>query len=115
MVGVLTGIVGVGGGFLIVPALVLLSRLSMKQAVGTSLAIIAIKSFAGFAGYVGAVSIDLEMMATFSAVAIAAGFAGGMISHKISEAILKTSFAIFLLVVASYMMLQEITSAAAFN
>ena len=115
LVGILTGMVGVGGGFLIVPALVLLSGLGMKEAIGTSLAIIALKSFAGFAGYVGSVPIDLELMATFSAVAIGAGFIGGLISHKIPAGILKSSFAVFLLLVASYMLFREISAAAAFN
>ena len=114
LVGVLTGIVGVGGGFLIVPALVLLSGLPMKQAVGTSLAIIALKSFAGFAGYAGAVPIDLGLMATFSAVAVTAGFVGGLITHKIPEASLKTGFAIFLLLVASYMLFREVSTAVGF-
>jgi uncharacterized protein len=115
IVGILTGIVGVGGGFLIVPALVLLSGLGMKEAIGTSLAIIALKSFAGFAGYAGSVPIDWHLMAVFSAVAITAGFIGGLISHKIPAAILKSSFAVFLLLVASYMLVQEISTAAAFN
>ncbi len=115
LVGVLTGIVGVGGGFLIVPALVLLSGLPMKQAVGTSLAIIALKSFAGFAGYAGSVPIDLGLMATFSAVAVSAGFVGGLISHKIPEGILKTTFAVFLLLVASYMLFKEVATATGFT
>lgn len=112
LVGILTGIVGVGGGFLIVPALVLLSGLSMKRAVGTSLAIIALKSFAGFAGYAGAVAIDLELMATFSAVAAVAGIIGGLMSHKLPEAILKNAFAVFLFLVASYMLYQELAKLA---
>ena len=64
---------GVGGGFLIVPALVLLSGLNMKQAVGTSLSIVAIKPFAGYAG---AVAIDYSLMGTFTAVAITGSFIG---------------------------------------
>lgn len=115
LVGVLTGMVGVGGGFLIVPALVLLSGLAMKEAIGTSLAIIALKSFAGFAGYLGAVPIDYRLMATFSAVAIAGGFVGGLISHRIPAGILKSGFAVFLLVVASYMLFREISMAAPFR
>ncbi|NQV60663.1 MAG: sulfite exporter TauE/SafE family protein [Alphaproteobacteria bacterium] len=115
IVGILTGIVGVGGGFLIVPALVLLSGLGMKEAIGTSLAIIALKSFAGFAGYAGSVPIDWPLMAVFSAVAITAGVVGGLISHKIPAAILKSSFAVFLLLVASYMLYREISTVSAFN
>lgn len=107
IVGVLTGIVGVGGGFLIVPALVLLSNITMKQAIGTSLAIVAVKSFAGFAGYVGAVPIDYALMGTFSAVAIASSFVGSAISHRLSTVALKKGFAIFLVIIATYIMIKE--------
>lgn len=107
VVGLLTGIVGVGGGFLIVPALVLLSGLTMKEAVGTSLAIVAAKSFAGLAGYAGAVSIDYPMMAAFTAVAVSAGIVGGHVSARLSADVLRKSFAVFLVLVATYMVLKE--------
>lgn len=107
LVGVLTGLVGVGGGFLIVPALVLLSGLSMKQAVGTSLAIVAVKSYAGFAGYAGAVPIDYGLMAVFTAVAIAGSFAGTHFASRVSGETLKKGFAVFLLFVASYILLNN--------
>lgn len=103
-VGALTGLVGVGGGFLIVPALVLLSGLSMKQAIGTSLAIVAIKSYAGFAGYVGDVPVDFQLMAVFTAVAIAGSMIGTHFAHRISGDVLKRGFAIFLLQVATYIL-----------
>ena len=70
-VGVLTGFVGVGGGFAIIPALVLLGGIPMKEAVGTSLLIIAFKSAAGFLGYLGQVEIDWNLMLSFT---FAAGF-----------------------------------------
>jgi len=63
-VGILTSIVGVGGGFLIVPALVLLSGLSMKNAVGTLLSVVVLKSFAGFVGYAGAIAIVGSVVST---------------------------------------------------
>ncbi len=107
VVGVLTGMVGVGGGFLIVPSLVLLSGLSMKQAVGTSLAIVSAKSFAGLAGYAGAVAIDYTLMGTFTAVAVTAGVVGGYVSTRISAALLKKSFAVFLVLVATYIVFKE--------
>ncbi|MCK5336496.1 MAG: sulfite exporter TauE/SafE family protein [Gammaproteobacteria bacterium] len=107
-VGVLTGIVGVGGGFLIIPSLVLLSGLSMKHAIGTSLSIVAIKSFAGFAGYVGAIEIDYQLMAGFSVIAIAGSVAGSMISQKISGEKLKKGFGTFLMLVASYIILKSV-------
>lgn len=107
-VGVLTGFVGVGGGFLIVPALVLLSRIPMKIAVGTSLAIVAAKSYSGFAGYMGAVPIDWALMGGFTAVTVAASFAGTRIAHRFSQDALKRGFAVFLLFVASYILLKSV-------
>ena len=104
LVGALTGLVGVGGGFLIVPALVLLSDLSMKQTIGTSLAIVAIKSYAGFAGYAGAVEIDYALMAVFTAVAIVGSVLGTRLAHRLSADMLKRGFAIFLGLVASYIL-----------
>ncbi|MBI4998935.1 MAG: sulfite exporter TauE/SafE family protein, partial [Rhodocyclales bacterium] len=76
VVGALTGLVGVGGGFLIVPALVLLSGIPIRQAIGTSLAIVAIKSYAGFAGYFGAVPINYGLMASFTGVTVASSLVG---------------------------------------
>jgi hypothetical protein len=107
-VGVLTGFVGVGGGFLIVPALVLLSRIPMKIAVGTSLAIVAVKSYAGFAGYMGAVPIDWALMGGFTAVTVVASFVGTRIAHRFSQDALKRGFAVFLLFVASYILLKSV-------
>lgn len=107
-VGILTGLVGVGGGFLIVPALVLLSGLPMKKAVGTSLVIVAAKSYAGFAGYLGAVPIDWALMASFTAVTVLGSFAGTLLSHRFSQEALKRGFAVFLLFVASYILLKSI-------
>lgn len=107
-VGILTGVVGVGGGFLIVPSLVLLSGLSMKQAVGTSLSIVALKSFAGFAGYAGAVTIDYSMLAMFTAIAIIGSLIGSQVGHRLPEAVLKRGFGGFLVVVASYILLKQV-------
>jgi uncharacterized membrane protein YfcA len=105
-VGILTGLVGVGGGFLVVPALVLLSGIPMKQAVGTSLAIVAAKSYAGFAGYMGGVPIDYALMGVFSAITVAGSFAGTRLAACISQAALKKAFACFLVAVASYILLK---------
>ncbi|MBW8307412.1 MAG: sulfite exporter TauE/SafE family protein [Thiobacillus sp.] len=107
-VGVLTGFVGVGGGFLIVPALVLLSRIPMKIAVGTSLAIVAAKSYAGFAGYMGAVPIDWALMGGFTAVTVVASFVGTRIAHRFSQDALKRGFAVFLLFVATYILVKSV-------
>ncbi|NOX08806.1 MAG: sulfite exporter TauE/SafE family protein [Gammaproteobacteria bacterium] len=107
-VGILTGIVGVGGGFLIVPALVLLSGLSMKKAIGTSLSIVALKSFAGFAGYAGAVSIDYSMMAMFTAIAIVGSLIGSQVGDKLPADLLKKGFGRFLVLVASYILIESV-------
>lgn len=108
VVGVLTGMVGVGGGFLIVPALVLLAGIPMKQAVGTSLAIVAVNATTGFAGYWGHVPIDFPVMGVFTAVAVASSFVGTRIAHRLSQEKLKKGFALFLLVVATYILAKEI-------
>lgn len=107
-VGVLTGLVGVGGGFLIVPTLVLLSGIPMKQAVGTSLAIVAAKSYAGFAGYLGGVPIDYGLMAGFTAITVLGSLAGTRLAHRLSPELLKKAFAVFLLLVASYILLNSV-------
>jgi uncharacterized membrane protein YfcA len=107
-VGVLTGLVGVGGGFLIVPALVLLSGIPMKTAVGTSLAIVAAKSYAGFAGYMGGVPIDWAVMGSFTVVTVIGSFVGAHFSARISQAALKKAFAWFLVVVATYILFKSV-------
>lgn len=107
-VGVLTGLVGVGGGFLIVPALVLLAGMGMKQAVGTSLAIVAVNAATGFAGYLGAVKIDFAVMAVFAAVAIVGSFVGTRIAHRLPQQKLKQGFAVFLMAVATYIVIKNI-------
>lgn len=107
-VGVLTELVGVGGGFLIVPALVLLSGIPMKLAIGTSLAIVAAKSYAGFAGYVGAAPVDWTTMTAFTVVTVAGSFTGTRIAHRFSQETLKRSFGIFLVFVASHILLKSV-------
>ncbi|MDD5241525.1 MAG: sulfite exporter TauE/SafE family protein [Sulfuricella sp.] len=107
-VGVLTGLVGVGGGFLIVPALVLLSGIPMKTAVGTSLAIVAANSSTGFAGYLGVVPVDWEMMASFTTVTVVGSFAGTRLAHRFSQETLKRSFGVFLVFVATYILLKSV-------
>jgi hypothetical protein len=108
-VGVLTGLVGVGGGFLIVPALVLLSGIPMKMAIGTSLAIVAAKSYAGFAGYVGSVPVDWGLMGSFTAVTVVGSFVGTRMAHRFSQETLKRAFGWFLVVVATYLLLKSLS------
>jgi uncharacterized membrane protein YfcA len=106
-VGVLTGVVGVGGGFLIVPALTLLSGLRIKLAIGTSLAIVAAKSYAGFLGYLGSVRIDWTTMLAFTGVTIAGSFAGTRLAHRFSPETLRRGFGGFLVLVASYILIKS--------
>jgi uncharacterized membrane protein YfcA len=100
-VGILTGLVGVGGGFLVVPALVVLGRVPMKEAVGTSLLVIAMKSAAGFAGYVGQVDVPWGFMTGFTAVAVAGILAGTYLVPVVPQSALKRSFAVFLLIMGA--------------
>ena len=85
VIGVITGIVGAGGGFLIIPALVLLANLPMKMAVGTSLLIIATKSLIGFFGDLSTQTIDWQMLLIFTALSIVGIFIGSALSKKINE------------------------------
>ena len=106
-VGVLTGLVGIGGGFLIVPALVLLAGMPMKQAVGTSLVVIAMNSASGFAGYLGRVELPWREMALFTVVAMAGILAGTRLVRLVSPAALRRGFALFLLVVGGLLLYQN--------
>lgn len=108
VVGTLTGLVGAGGGFLIIPALVLFARLPMKQAVGTSLLIIGAKSLIGFLGDLNHQPIDWPFLLSFTAFAIAGIFIGSAISKKVSGAKLKPAFGWFVLVMGIYIILKEL-------
>jgi uncharacterized membrane protein YfcA len=106
-VGTLTGFVGIGGGFLIVPALVLLAGLPMKQAVGTSLVVIAMNSAAGFAGHAGTVAIPWRFLLGFTLFAVLGILAGTRLVRHVPERALKRGFAIFLLAVAALLLYQN--------
>lgn len=110
VVGVITGIVGAGGGFLIIPALVILARLPMKMAVGTSLLIIAAKSLIGFLGDVTTQTIDWHMLLIFTGLSILGIFIGSALSKKINEKILKTGFGWFVLIMGIYIIGKELMS-----
>ena len=107
VVGILTGLVGAGGGFLIIPALVVLSKLPMKEAVGTSLVIIAAKSLIGFFGEGSGHGIDWVFMLSISAFAIVGIFIGTYLSKKIDGNKLKPAFGWFVLVMGIYILLKE--------
>ncbi len=107
VVGILTGLVGAGGGFLIIPALVILSKLPMKEAVGTSLVIIAAKSLIGFFGESNDTIIDWLFLAKVTAFAILGIFLGMKLSKKIDGDKLKPAFGWFVLIMGIYIILKE--------
>ncbi len=107
-IGLITGLVGVGGGFMIVPALVVFSKLNMKLAVGTSLLIIAANSLIGFLGDVFTRSIDWSFLLIFTLISIVGIFIGNALSKKIPGAKLKAGFGWFVLAMGLYILLKEI-------
>lgn len=108
VVGTLTGLVGAGGGFLIIPALVLLSKLNMKQAVGTSLFIIAMKSLFGFLGDIGHYTMDWKLLLTVTGLAVVGLFIGNSFNRKINAHTLKKAFGWFVLVMGIYIIIKEL-------
>lgn len=109
LVGILTGLVGAGGGFLIIPALVLLARMPMKLAVCTSLLIIAAKSMLGFLGDLqNSEVIDWLLLSLFTAFSVVGIFIGSFLSKKIDGGKLKTAFGWFVLVMGVYILFKEL-------
>ncbi|HEY9649523.1 MAG TPA: sulfite exporter TauE/SafE family protein [Coleofasciculaceae cyanobacterium] len=106
-VGILTGLVGVGGGFAIVPALVLLGNTPMKEAVGTSLLIIALNAVAGLLGYLGQVSFDISLTVSFTIAASLGTLVGTYLAQFVSAQQLQKSFGYFLLAVAAFVLFQN--------
>ena len=106
-VGALTGVIGIGGGFLIVPVFVLLAHLPMRQAVGTSLAVITMNAAAGLAGQTRIGEIPLDFVMTFSGVAIAGIVAGTWLTRHVHQNTLKRAFAALLLVIAALLLWQN--------
>lgn len=106
-VGLLTGLVGVGGGFAIVPALVLLAKIPMKQAIGTSLLIIIANSITGFLGYLGHVALDWHLIISFIFAASLGTIPGAYLARYIPAQKLQKSFGYFLLAVAAFVLVQN--------
>jgi uncharacterized membrane protein YfcA len=104
-VGALTGLVGVGG-FLMVPALVLVGQVPTKEALGTSLLVIMMISASGFVGYLGKVQIQWGLMALFAALAVAGSFAGAYLVRFVPQATLRKLFAVFLVLTAIFILYQ---------
>lgn len=113
LVGGVTGLVGAGGGFLIVPALNLLGRLPMHAAVGTSLFVLVLNATAALAGYVQHVQIDWMLTGAITTAAIAGSLLGGLLSRHLSATRLRTLFGWFVLMVGVYVLARELTLALA--
>lgn len=113
LVGVATGLVGAGGGFLIVPALNLLGGLPMAVAVATSLLIIAMKSGAGLAGYLFSVRLDWPIVLGFTAAAVVGSFVGVKLAGLVPEKALRRGFGIFVLAMGAFVMVQEVPAVIA--
>ena len=108
LLGLVTGFLGAGGGFLLIPALVILMKLPMKKAIGTSLLIIALNSLIGFLGDIGHNFIDWKFITTVSAIAIAGIFIGGYFNQKVNSDTLKKGFGWFVLVMGIYIIVKEL-------
>ncbi|MEU5964679.1 sulfite exporter TauE/SafE family protein [Micromonospora parva] len=108
VVGLVTGLVGAGGGFLVVPALALLGGLPMPVAVGTSLVVIAMKSFAGLAGYLASVDINWGLAASVTVAAVVGSLAGGRLTERIPADILRQAFGWFVVVMGVFVLGQQL-------
>jgi uncharacterized membrane protein YfcA len=107
IVGLITGLVGAGGGFLVVPALALLGGLPMSVAVGTSLVVIAMKSFAGLAGYLTTVQLDWGLTLGVTAAAIIGSLIGSKLAGRIPEDALRKAFGWFVLAMGTFVLIQQ--------
>lgn len=108
IVGAVTGLVGAGGGFLVVPALVLLGGLSMEVAVGTSLVVITLKSFAGFVGYLGSTPVQWDVAGYVTAAAVVGSFLGGRLAGRFAPEVLRQGFAWFVVAMATFILGQQV-------
>lgn len=108
VVGAITGLVGAGGGFLVVPALVILGGLAMVDAIGTALVVIALKSFAGFAGHAGGIAVDYKIAALVVVLALGGAIAGSILAGRLSAARLSAAFGWFLVAMAVFVLAQEV-------
>jgi uncharacterized membrane protein YfcA len=108
-VGALTALIGAGGGFVIVPALVLLAKVPVKPAVGSSLLIIAMNALSGFAGYIGQVPINWPLVTTFTAVAAVGAVIGTRFNRRMPQRRIKQGFAVLIVVLGSYLILRRLS------
>jgi uncharacterized membrane protein YfcA len=109
-VGVLTGFLGVGGGFLIVPALLRWARMPMRRAAGTSLVIIAANAAAGFMAHASEMSAGMDLAAAFTGMAVVGVWAGTVVSRRMHPARLRMAFGGLALAVAAYLMVMNVSA-----
>ena len=112
LVGAVTGLVGAGGGFLVVPALVLLGGLSMQEAIGTSLLVIALKSGAGLAGHATHVEIPWDIAGTFTVMTVLGSVGGTLLADRVPGPMLRKGFGGFVLAMAVFVLVQELGTTA---
>jgi hypothetical protein len=110
-VGAVTGLIGSGGGFLIVPALVLLAKLPMRAAVGTSLLVIAMNASAAFVGHATSTPVDVPVAAMMTTAAVLGSFVGSGLAGRVPQALLRRGFAWFVVVMAVFILSQEVPKA----
>ncbi len=108
LIGLVTGFLGAGGGFLLIPALVILMKLPMKEAIGTSLLIISLNSLIGFVGDIGRHPIDWKFLFIITTIAIAGVFAGGFFNQKVNAEKLKKGFGWFVLIMGGFIIIKEV-------
>jgi len=118
IVGMITGLVGVGGGFLIMPAMVILGRLPMRMAIGTSLVIIALQSLTGFAKYLEVLNsaslyVDWVTIIAFIVIGVVGTLIGSTIGGRINQRVLKRAFGVFLILMSIFVFAKEIPNIAA--
>lgn len=106
-IGLITGLLGAGGGFLLIPALVFLVKMPMRKAIGTSLMIIALNSLIGFIGDIGNFIIDWPFLIKITLIAGGGIFLGGLINRRISGDKLKKGFGWFVLMMGIYIIIKE--------
>jgi len=107
LIGIITGFVGAGGGFIIVPVLMIFVRLNFKKAIGTSLCIVALNSIIGFVGNIGSQQLDWMFLLEISAVCGVGILLGSLMSTKISSQKLKPAFGWFTLIVGVFVLIKE--------
>ena len=108
LIGLITGLVGAGGGFIIIPVLVILTKLRMKHAIATSLAIISLKSLIGFIGDIQVQIIDWSFLLLFSAISVIGIYVGQYYSNKVADDQLKQGFGLFVIILSIGIFIKEV-------